>query len=590
MTQLDRDMDTLDYIAYTECVDLLRSLRRYAVKVLNPAAAIVWAFSYLRFSSPAQADGDSVRRQTALRDAWLSRHPEVRLDTSLRMVDAGVSGFRGEHRTNRKHALAAFLDLVERGRVPAGSYLIVENLDRLSREHPLEVLALVGRLVRAGVRVVQLAPECVFTADMDEGALCLLLLGSIRGHQESKRKSDMCDAAWVEKKGEARAMRKPHGKAVPAWLELTCDGYRVRGGAGRAVRLIFRWSAEGMGTLAIAARLNAERVPPIGRANQWNRSYVEKILDNRAVLGEYQPMKGHCNRVPDGDPVPGYFPAVVTEAEWHAAHAGKQARNRRSGRPGRKGDFLFAFSGMLRCALDRCPLHVITRKGKKYLVSARAVGGEAGAHWRPFPLGAFVPGVLGQLRELRAADLFADPGGAKVAELTGRLAEVDKRLAVALERFEADPESPTWSAKVTQYDREKRDLSRELAEARQEAANPLSGTWAEAVELMVAEDPARLRAGLLQTVEDVWCVFVSQGEYRLAGVEVFFQGGSRRDYLLLYRGPKGGAVRARAAASRCWSLADAVRPGDLDLRRPEDAAALERLLLAVDVERLLAGG
>jgi hypothetical protein len=29
------------------------------------------AFSYLRFSSDAQADGDSVRRQTALRDAWL---------------------------------------------------------------------------------------------------------------------------------------------------------------------------------------------------------------------------------------------------------------------------------------------------------------------------------------------------------------------------------------------------------------------------------------------------------------------------------------------------------------------------------------
>ena len=79
------------------------------------------AYSYLRFSSPAQADGDSVRRQTALRDAWLKRNPSILLDNSLTLVDAGVSGYRGSNRTDQRHALAQFLDLVERGRVPVGS-------------------------------------------------------------------------------------------------------------------------------------------------------------------------------------------------------------------------------------------------------------------------------------------------------------------------------------------------------------------------------------------------------------------------------------------------------------------------------------
>ena len=50
------------------------------------------AYSYLRFSSPQQAAGDSIRRQTQSREAWLAVHPAVKLDTSLMMTDAGRSG------------------------------------------------------------------------------------------------------------------------------------------------------------------------------------------------------------------------------------------------------------------------------------------------------------------------------------------------------------------------------------------------------------------------------------------------------------------------------------------------------------------
>ena len=52
------------------------------------------AFSYLRFSSPQQSTGDSVRRQTHDRELWLAAHPGVGLDRSLVMTDAGRSAFR----------------------------------------------------------------------------------------------------------------------------------------------------------------------------------------------------------------------------------------------------------------------------------------------------------------------------------------------------------------------------------------------------------------------------------------------------------------------------------------------------------------
>src|SRR5882672_1690702 len=114
------------------------------------------AYSYLRFSSPQQANGDSIRRQTAARDVWLVTHPDVKLDTALVMTDAGRSGFRRKNWDT--YALAQFVAHIKSGRVRPGSYLLVENLDRLSREDAGEATELFLSIVNKGVIIVQLAP------------------------------------------------------------------------------------------------------------------------------------------------------------------------------------------------------------------------------------------------------------------------------------------------------------------------------------------------------------------------------------------------------------------------------------------------
>jgi hypothetical protein len=105
---------------------------------------------------------------------------------------------------------------------------------------------------------------------------------------------------------------------------------------------------------------------------------------------------------------------------------------------------------------------------------------------------------------------------------------------------------------------------------------------------MAADEPERLRAALLATVEGVWCVFISRGATRLAAVQVFFHGCACRDYLILHRGATGGAVKARPSQWWARSLASAVKPGELDLRRRKDAAALERVLTGLDLEKIVA--
>src|SRR5262245_29325121 len=117
------------------------------------------AYSYLRFSSRQQAQGDSMRRQEAARAAWLTAHPGVTLDQTLRMVDHGRSAFRRKDWDT--YALAEFLGYVKSGRVVPNSYLLLENLDRLSREEVGTATELFLGLVNRGVVLVQLLPAPV---------------------------------------------------------------------------------------------------------------------------------------------------------------------------------------------------------------------------------------------------------------------------------------------------------------------------------------------------------------------------------------------------------------------------------------------
>src|SRR5688572_7177417 len=104
------------------------------------------AYSYLRFSSHGQADGDTIRRQTVNPEAWCRRNG-VKLDTSLVFEDRARSAFKKHH--SHREALSEFRRYVAEGRIRPGSYLIIENLDRLSREQERIAVELLLSIVNA---------------------------------------------------------------------------------------------------------------------------------------------------------------------------------------------------------------------------------------------------------------------------------------------------------------------------------------------------------------------------------------------------------------------------------------------------------
>jgi DNA invertase Pin-like site-specific DNA recombinase len=107
------------------------------------------AYSYIRMSSPEQARGDSLRRQVERSEQFAAQHGLV-LDKEFRLSDIGKSAYSGENL--KTGALGRFLVAVRAGKIERGSLLIVESLDRLSRQKVIAALS-----VNAGAKMHRLA-------------------------------------------------------------------------------------------------------------------------------------------------------------------------------------------------------------------------------------------------------------------------------------------------------------------------------------------------------------------------------------------------------------------------------------------------
>jgi DNA invertase Pin-like site-specific DNA recombinase len=288
------------------------------------------AYSYLRYSTPEQGQGDSIRRQLELSQRYAAEHGFV-LDESLK-PDRGVSAFRGKNKTEGN--LGAFLEDVRAGRVPKGSVLLVESLDRLSREEVETALTSFLNIVQAGVEIHTLSDKQVYrSGHLQVQQLILSIFVMSRANEESQRKSERVGAAWRQKKSDANGSRAITAK-VPMWLKaVKGEPIQVIPDRAEVIREIFRMAATGIGKRVIARKLNERGTPTWGGSNGWQESYVDKILHNRSVLGEYQPHKRTpTGRVPEGDPIVGYFPAVITAAEWDAVHTAPRLKVGRVGR------------------------------------------------------------------------------------------------------------------------------------------------------------------------------------------------------------------------------------------------------------------
>lgn len=335
-------------------------------------------YSYRRFSSGRQAAGHSLQRQVESARRWCYENG-YELDESLALADLGISAYKGDNAS--RGALAGFLTAIESNKVPKGSILLVESLDRLSRAALPEAVGLLTQIVRAGIRVVSLIDGKEWNEKTIEDTMNFMVSVILfsRAHEESSTKAKrVSDAFQRKRKANQPVVSIMHG---PGWVIPKEDrsGWLIDEVKATSVKQVFLLAADGHGGVSIARKANVEAWPLPWRKRKnttglWEHTAISRLLHDRRVLGEWQPKRVVAGRlVHDGDPVQGYFPAIIDEELWHKAQIAV------SGRPGPKrirGVKADIFSGLLYCKCgEKMERKAASERGTaRYYCNARKKG------------------------------------------------------------------------------------------------------------------------------------------------------------------------------------------------------------------------
>jgi len=355
------------------------------------------AYSYLRFSTPEQQEGDSVRRQIAVTQAF-AKELGLDLDESLRFEDRGVSAFRGKN--SAEGALSEFLEYAKAGKVPAGSYLMVESLDRLSRDEVLDAIELLRSILKLGISLAVVNGRKVFSlrsVNANPMELMVALLSFSTAHEESAKKSYRTLENWKSKRAGA-----VHGEVISrrglAWLAYndTAKAWEPIPERVAIVERIFREYLAGRGTQAIAGSLNTEGVPTWGKTRKadtrghWQQSYIQRILFSPVVIGTLELSTEEATE--DGqkvtrklDPVPNYYPAVIDTETWKQVQAFRKSGGQAPRKSAEGADLGNVFAHLLRCGKCGHSASAVNKhkgaNGERTYVVCNRARAKAGCEW-----------------------------------------------------------------------------------------------------------------------------------------------------------------------------------------------------------------
>lgn len=391
------------------------------------------AYSYVRFSTPQQLKGDSLRRQFEATQRYVTEHGLV-LDETLNLRDLGISAFRGKN--VEQGALGAFIKAIETGRVRKGSYLIVESLDRISRNEVIEALEIFLRIIRAGINIVTLADDHVYSkASLRSGINDLIISITVmsRAHEESKIKSYRRAERWARAKKEARDVGNKITRKIPFWLSLPDrkGEFIVKESEALIVKRIFELATKGFGYLKISQYLNQQNVPPPGSSKSWGTSTIGTILRKKTVLGHLEMKDGV---------IEGYYPSILSEDQWKSAQSTPVAKGHSSVQKAN------VFTGLLYCGECGGRMQVDSSKNSDGERTSRIICQNArrgkGCQITVWKMDEFEYSFLQFVQEIDVASLIGELNSdvilcENIDELTKQIEDYELKLNALLDALEA---------------------------------------------------------------------------------------------------------------------------------------------------------
>jgi len=493
------------------------------------------AYSYRRFSHIKQQEGHSLKRQLDIAVDYCQKHNlQLVDDAQYTFLDRAKSAFHGKN-IDDKGELKRFYDLVEAGAIPKGSYLIVESLDRLSRQHPSEALPWFLNLLNLGINIVSVNDGKVYSGKVEPLDLIVSIMEMSRSFSESEHKSIRVSQKWREKQEAAAQSRKPMGATKPGWLDPVYKDedkdnpkkkpthYVINEEKAEIVRSIFQMTIDGYGREVIARKLNESGIPAF-KGGTWGGSSVAQIIKSPTVIGIYQPMTGKgSKREPVGPPIPNFYEPIIDEATYYAANGAMTERFR--GRVTKQGTWYNVWQKIAKCAVCGAALHVASKGARKYYQCREARKGKCeGKAVRLDRSEVVFRELLAKVNSLSLVQSNTHTLNAQLQEVEGRIAEQEAALHEHMKFLRTRPSS-SLRLLVAECDDEIAKLQQQRAELEQAlATDTIDNKEAFLARLDLESSEGRARAnGLLKRLKILVYFDPAQHRYRIEqdGVRIF---------------------------------------------------------------------
>lgn len=315
-------------------------------------------YSYIRFSSARQADSSSFERQKKTAKEIADKYG-LELVTSYQ--DLGVSAFKGAN--SKTGALSRFLDEIGKS-VPVGSWLVVENLDRISRQSIIEAQELFLSIIRRGITIVTGMDGKVYSKEsVNANPLDLLLsvMMFARANEESQTKRKRTNSsALIKIKAHQENPQNPPvaieeiGKNM--WWVDTSSGFVLPHPVYFPVlKKIVKMRKDGRSTSEILEYLDANYEPPTATSNKkhkkWSNAMVSRLFNTKALLGiKTVTVDGLEYELKD------YYPRVLSESEYYFLKKSIVKKAWGYGHAEEKVITLLTGIGLLRCGHCHSPM------------------------------------------------------------------------------------------------------------------------------------------------------------------------------------------------------------------------------------------
>ncbi len=288
-------------------------------KTQHATGPVKLAYSYRRFSSKNQTGNTSLERQLELAQ-------DVCNDKGWKLVDLppdeGVSAFSGgdgQQAANfHKGNLGAFLKKVKRGEIKTGSILILERLDRFSRNYYDLVFPVWLNLLQSGIEIFSCVSHTHYTLDeirKNPMLAGMALMELANANEYSRNMGQRIGRAVTLRLAECSKGAKMNlGSWQPRWIDFIGDpkkpgDFKLNDHAETIQRMVREYLA-GDSMYTIAKGLIRDNIPTLA-GGKWSQGTIGHLLGNESLRGTVTIKGVRLER---------YYPAVITQAEYDRLH------------------------------------------------------------------------------------------------------------------------------------------------------------------------------------------------------------------------------------------------------------------------------